>query len=620
MAVVHLARHTGLGRDVALKELRVHRADDPQLVLRFAREAQMVASLSHPNVVTVHDFFEDDGLTYIVMELLRGGSLRARLEEPARKLSLPQLLGVLEGMLAGLGYAYEQGFVHRDIKPENVLVGSDGRVKIADFGIARALDSARGPALTRTGDRLGTPAYMAPEQVTTGEVGPWTDLYAVGLVAYEMATRRLPFDDSPTMVIAQRRLTSEPAPPVRGLAPDLDEGVADWIDGLLATDHEARPADASAAWGGLAPHARRLVGAKGLPSLLEAAPSARFAPPAPSPSPKPLAPRSQSTAGVVKTAPPATSRPRPSLVLGTVLCTALVALGGFATARAVGGDAREPDSAQTAVSSAAFALRTPDGWRRDASPARVPGVALEQPLAVAPPKPAGTRLVAGFTDADGPTLLALDEDEISRPAKAPERVTLGSLQALRYRDLAVVGDPATRLTLYAIPTDGKVVTVACMATAPAVARSLAACEHVATTLELRSARGLALGPSGEFARSASTILDRLEERRRREGLALRAARTQRGQASVAARAGVPYTLAARSFAALRAGPVERPAARRIVSELRAVRDAFAALASAARAGSATRYRSAARRVAQGVRSVDAAIARLRAAGYAVAER
>ena len=172
MAVVHLARHTGLGRDVALKELRVHRADDPQLVLRFAREAQMVASLSHPNVVTVHDFFEDDGLTYIVMELLKGGSLRARLEEPAQKLSLPQLLGVLEGMLAGLGYAYEQGFVHRDIKPENVLVGSDGRVKIADFGIARALDGPRGPALTRTGDRLGTPAYMAPEQVTTGEVGP----------------------------------------------------------------------------------------------------------------------------------------------------------------------------------------------------------------------------------------------------------------------------------------------------------------------------------------------------------------------------------------------------------------------------------------------------------------
>src|SRR5215207_5290160 len=206
-ATVYLAYQTDLRRRVALKELSALSAADPTFARRFVRESWVSASLSHPNLVTVHDYFEADGAPFIAMEYLPNGSLRSRVGV----LSLGQVAGVLEAMLGGLAHAHARGVVHRDLKPENVLVTADGGVKIADFGIAKALDSVE-TALTVTGTTIGTPAYMAPEQALAGEIGSWTDLYSVGVMAFELFTGRTPFHAADTPMAMLLRHINEPMP------------------------------------------------------------------------------------------------------------------------------------------------------------------------------------------------------------------------------------------------------------------------------------------------------------------------------------------------------------------------------------------------------------------------
>ena len=188
MGIVYLAWQPALGREVALKRLDLE-GRDPVLAQRFVREAQMAAALDHPNVVTLFDFYEHEGVPYIAMEYVAGGSLRPFVG----RLALPQVIRVLEGVLTGLGHAEERGVAHRDLKPENVLLTRRGAVKIADFGIARAYNSLT-HRLTTSGNAIGTPAYMAPEQALNGPLGPYTDLYALGATLYELLAGRPPFD------------------------------------------------------------------------------------------------------------------------------------------------------------------------------------------------------------------------------------------------------------------------------------------------------------------------------------------------------------------------------------------------------------------------------------------
>ena len=188
MALVYLARQTDLDRFVALKELGAFHASDASFAQRFLRESRVAGSLSHPNIVTVHDYFEHDGTPYIAMEYVEGGSLRPWVG----RMTLAQRSGVLEGILAGLTCAEAQGIVHRDLKPENVMVSSHGQVKIADFGIAKAYYNAT-VQFSATGMAIGTPTYMAPEQATSAKVGPYTDLYALGVMTYEMLSGAPPF-------------------------------------------------------------------------------------------------------------------------------------------------------------------------------------------------------------------------------------------------------------------------------------------------------------------------------------------------------------------------------------------------------------------------------------------
>jgi hypothetical protein len=242
-ATVYLARQTDLGRLVALKELSAIGVADATTARRFVRESRLAGSLNHPNIVTVHDFFEDRATPYIAMEYLERGSLRPVM----RRLTFAQIAGVVEGLLAGLRHAHECGVVHRDVKPENLMISDASRVKIADFGIAKATDET-GTLLTSTGTTIGTPAYMAPEQAMGQEIGPWTDLYAVGMIAFELLAGRTPFDSTGTpMAVLLRHVNEQPLELV-AVDPSADPRISDWIGGLVATDVADRTASAGAAW------------------------------------------------------------------------------------------------------------------------------------------------------------------------------------------------------------------------------------------------------------------------------------------------------------------------------------------------------------------------------------
>jgi hypothetical protein len=256
-AVVYLANQRDLERRVALKELAPIRASDTSFAERFIAESRLAGSLSHPNVVTVHEFFESEGVPYIAMEYLPHGSLRQYIGE----LRLAQVAGVLEGVLAGLSHGSSRGIVHRDLKPENLLVSEDGRVKIADFGVARAYKrAAPREAITATGATIGTPAYMAPEQALGRELTPAADLYALGVIAWEMLAGRVPFDGTETPVTVLYRHVHEQIPPIRDVAPDTDPRLGDWLEAMLRKAPEGRFVSADAAWEALEDIVLELLG------------------------------------------------------------------------------------------------------------------------------------------------------------------------------------------------------------------------------------------------------------------------------------------------------------------------------------------------------------------------
>ncbi|WP_435970569.1 Stk1 family PASTA domain-containing Ser/Thr kinase [Streptomyces sp. Qhu_M48] len=240
MATVYRAVDTRLDRILALKVMHPALATDAVFVERFIREAKSVARLSHPNVVGVFDQGAEGAYVYLAMEYVAGCTLRDVLRERGA-LAPRAALDILEPVLAALGAAHRAGFVHRDMKPENVLIGDDGRVKVADFGLVRAV----GSATATTGSVLGTVSYLAPEQIELGTADTRADVYACGVVLYEMLTGGKPHSgDTPAQVLYQHLNTDVPAPSaaVPGLALELDELVA----AATARNPEVRPYDAVA--------------------------------------------------------------------------------------------------------------------------------------------------------------------------------------------------------------------------------------------------------------------------------------------------------------------------------------------------------------------------------------
>jgi hypothetical protein len=235
MGTVYVATDERLGRRVAVKLLKDELAHDDRFVQRFRREARAAAALSHPNVASVFDYGEDSGTPFIVMELAPGRDLARVLREDG-PLPAARARRIATQMCAALGHAHAAGLVHRDVKPANVIVDADDRVKVTDFGIARATGES---TLTATGTVLGSAHYMSPEQASGAPVTPASDVYAAGLVLYEMLTNALPFTGESPVAVALRHVSDE-VPRPSALNPDVPADLDDAVARATARDPAER--------------------------------------------------------------------------------------------------------------------------------------------------------------------------------------------------------------------------------------------------------------------------------------------------------------------------------------------------------------------------------------------
>ena len=234
MADVYLAEDQELGRRVALKLLNDRHAADEQFVERFRREAQSAAGLSHPNIVSIFDRGRAEGTYYIAMEYLEGRTLKELLIRNGPT-PVPIAIDYARQILGALSFAHRNGIVHRDIKPHNIVVGSDGRLKVTDFGIARSGASQ----MTEAGSIVGTAQYLSPEQARGAPVDPRSDLYSLGIVLYEMLTGRVPFTGDTPVEIAMKHLSQVPEPPSK-LRPEVPHDLDAVVMRSLAKDPEQR--------------------------------------------------------------------------------------------------------------------------------------------------------------------------------------------------------------------------------------------------------------------------------------------------------------------------------------------------------------------------------------------
>ena len=234
MSAVYRGLDLRLDRPVAVKIMDSRYAGDNQFLTRFQREARAVARLKDPGLVAVYDQGIDGQHPFLVMELIEGGTLRELLRERG-PMPPHAVAAVLRPVLGGLAVAHSAGLVHRDIKPENVLISDDGDVKIADFGLVRAVAEAK---ITSTSVILGTAAYLSPEQVSTGDAGPRSDVYSVGILAYELLTGVTPFKGDSALAVAYQRMENDVLPPSRVIA-----GVPAQFDDLVLQATAREPAD-----------------------------------------------------------------------------------------------------------------------------------------------------------------------------------------------------------------------------------------------------------------------------------------------------------------------------------------------------------------------------------------
>src|SRR5919109_298449 len=238
MSTVYLARDDTLERWVAVKVMHREISDQPDQLERFRREARAVAQLSHPNVVAVIDAGEDGGYPYIVFEYVDGETLKQRIDRVGR-LPVDEAVAYAIEVGRGLAAAHARRLVHRDVKPQNVLIDSDGRAKVTDFGIARSLES---DGLTKTGRVLGTTDYVSPEQAMGQEVDARTDIYSLGVLLYEMLTGEVPFRADTVVGVAMKHV-NEQMPDVQRSRPEVSSALAAVIERATAKDPKKRYPD-----------------------------------------------------------------------------------------------------------------------------------------------------------------------------------------------------------------------------------------------------------------------------------------------------------------------------------------------------------------------------------------
>lgn len=239
MAIVYKARDLSLGRFVAVKVLQESLVGDEAFLKRFEQEAHAAANLTHPNIVTVHDIGRDNNRYYIVMEFVEGRTLKDVVRQQSQRgepMAIHRALDLTIQICSGIGYAHRAGLIHCDVKPQNVLVTRDERVKVADFGIARAMTQASRPAEEVV---WGTPHYFAPEQAAGQPATPASDVYAIGVILFELLTGRLPFAAETPTALALKHLR-EPPPRVSDLNPRIPAHLDNIVAKVLAKEPAGR--------------------------------------------------------------------------------------------------------------------------------------------------------------------------------------------------------------------------------------------------------------------------------------------------------------------------------------------------------------------------------------------
>ena len=236
MARVFKAYQPSVERYVALRVLPSHYAEDPQFVERFIREARTIARLEHKNILPVFDFGEQDGITYLAMRFIEGGTLKELMMKG--RLTLHDTQDIMTQVCSALDYAHRHGVIHRDVKPSNVIIDSEGAAYLTDFGIAKVLGGTGGD-LTATGAAIGTPAYMAPEQAMGSAVDARTDIYALGIMLYEMLTGRVPFQADTPMAVLMAHV-SDPLPLPHVFNAEIPEAIEEVVIKALAKSPDDR--------------------------------------------------------------------------------------------------------------------------------------------------------------------------------------------------------------------------------------------------------------------------------------------------------------------------------------------------------------------------------------------
>ena len=242
MATVYKGYQAEMDRFVAIKVLPPHPGQDRQFMDRFRLEARTVAQLQHPHILPVHDYGNEDGILYLVMAYVEGGSLKDRIDRGP--LSLKETETILRQVASALDYAHRRNVVHRDIKPDNILLDGEGNAILSDFGIVKILEGDNTGGLTGTGGVLGTPAYMAPEQSQGAEITPKADIYALGVIVFEMLTGQQPYQaDTPMQVILKH--ISDPVPSLTEQVATLPPALEVVMINVLAKHPEDRYASAT---------------------------------------------------------------------------------------------------------------------------------------------------------------------------------------------------------------------------------------------------------------------------------------------------------------------------------------------------------------------------------------
>jgi serine/threonine protein kinase len=624
MGVVYLARQLGLERKVALKALHAAEGLAPRAGEQLAKESRLAGSLSHANIVTVHEYIEEQGTPYIAMEYVPRGSLRPWMG----CMSVAQLAGVLEGLLAGLAAVAPSRIVHRDLKPENVMVTADGHVKIADFGIAKATEQLGtiGATSAATGVTVGTPAYMAPEQALCEEVGPWTDLYSVGVMVYEHLVGRLPFHDAGTQMAMLLCHVRDPVPEPAAVDDRIDGALSAWVSRLLIKDPAERTRSAVLAWDELEEIAIGRLGAKWRRECrLSERPRTRV-----NDAPRDhtqfisqkVAVETSSTTGLAFVASPIstagtvrqpatraagrTNAParRNRTLAAALSATAIAAmLGGFGIARVAeagsGGSLRRTSLGPVSAS-------LPSGWSRTVKSALVRGYTFDDPILArsAGPASSAATITLGLTSSASAALLPAELITTGRATLRREAIALNGRAFFRYLTPALAASTGASALVYAQPTTAGILVGICRFPTIDAKASTRGCEQILETTKTSGARALPLAQGATYTTAMAGVVERFYREHGALTTRLSSAASASAQANAAQELHQADRRTASSLRSLRPGPSEASYNAALVEAVEHIAAGHATIAAAAQAQQAGRFK-------QGTATVRAAWSAMR---------